>query len=202
MSDARKSVKVIPNRVKECEYDEGMNQSSLIGGQTVRRRGEAERRDFLKVLGLAAAAGLWGCTPPKVKDNRIRHMMGQRVTIGSLTFNVLEMKWEQTLGDPPLGRTPERRFLLLRLSVTNGGGSPATVPAFTLLAEEGEQFKELQDTTAVADPLGMVRKLAPSETLFGWILFDAPQNNYLLELSDGNLENEQTALVEIPLRLT
>jgi hypothetical protein len=176
-----------------------MNQSSLIARQTVRRCANCSRRDFLLLTGIAA--GITACTPPKVKDNRIRHAMGQRVTLGALTFNVLEMKWEQTLGEPPLGRRPERHFLLLRLSVTNGGGGPATVPMFAILAENGRQFRELENTSEVADALGLIRMLSPGETLFGWILFDVPQDNYLLELSDGKLENEQTALVELPLRL-
>jgi hypothetical protein len=205
------SASATPIFSREWAYDEGMNQSSLDSGLDpgpdrhsdgnpllVRRRWTSRRRDFLAL----AALVFYSCTPPKVKDNRIRHPMGQRVSIGPLTFNVLEMKWEQSLGDGPLGRTPQRRFLLLRLSVTNGGGTQATVPTLVLLNEEGERFRELEDTKGLSDPMGLIRMVGAGETLFGWILFDVPQNDYLLELSDGNLENEQTALVEIPLRLT
>ena len=161
------------------------------------------RRDFLIASVVAGVvAGLSSCTPPKVKDNRIRHAMGQRVTVGSFTYNILEAKWEASLGEAPHVRMPQRRFLLVRLSVTNGGGSSMGFPTLALLTEGDAKISEVEDTKDVPDTLGLIRLLGPGETVIGWILFDAPQNNYLLEMTDGNVENEQNGLVELPLRLT
>lgn len=128
--------------------------------------------------------------------------MGERVTVGVFTYNVLESRWETHLGEPPHSRMPQRQFLLVRLSVTNGGGSSLGFPTLTIANENGVKFNEVDDTKDVVDPLGLIRLLGPGETLLGWILFDVPQNNYLLEVTDGNLDNEKTGLVDLPLRLT
>ena len=95
----------------------------------------------------------------------------------------------------------ERHFLLLRLSVTNGGGKAQGFPGLSLVNGQGEQFREDADMKDVSDPMGLIRILSPGETRFGWLMFDVPQNDYVLELTDGNLDNEKTALVELPLRL-
>jgi hypothetical protein len=131
----------------------------------------------------------------------MRHAMGQRVVLGPLTFNVLETKWEPSLGSMPDIRMPQRQFLLVRLSVTNGGGERRGFPNLTLMNPQGERFREEVDLRNVTDPMGLIRVLGSTETVFGWLLYDVPQNDYVLELTDGSLENEKTALVEIPLRM-
>ncbi len=132
----------------------------------------------------------------------MRHAMGERVGVGSFTYNVWESMWEKSLGEAPLARMPERHFLLVRLSVTNGGGGSLSFPTLNLLDDNGGSFREAEDTKDLTDPLGLIRVLGAGETVFGWILFDVPQNDYLLEVTDGNIENEHSALVELPLRLT
>jgi hypothetical protein len=171
-----------------------MRQFSLVR----RFESSGRRQFFFSSLAMAVCA----CTPPKVRDNRIRHAMGQNVPVGVFTFIVLETKWELTLGEGSKARTPQRQFLKVRLSVTNGGGGPAGFPMLSVVNENGTHYRELEDIQELEEPLGLVRLLQAGETDFGWILFDAPQENYLLEVTDGKIENEQTSLVELPLRLT
>lgn len=128
--------------------------------------------------------------------------MGQRVTVGALTYNVQETKWDLTLGTAPNVRTPQRQFLMVRLSVTNGGGAPSGFPLLAVLTESGKRHVELEDTRELEEPIGLIRTIQPGETEIGWILFDLPQDNYLLEVTDGKIENEHSGLVELPLRLT
>lgn len=101
----------------------------------------------------------------------------------------------------PNVRMPQRQFLLVRLSITNGGGGRHGFPTLTILNPQGERFREEEDMKYVPEPLGLIRILGPGETVFGTLLYDVPQTDYILELTDGNLDNEHTALVELPFRL-
>ena len=48
--------------------------------------------------------------------------MGERVAVGPLTYNVIESAWQNQLGSEFKMRIPEQRYLLITVSVTNGGG--------------------------------------------------------------------------------
>jgi Domain of unknown function (DUF4352) len=166
----------------------------------VRRRKAPDRREFL----LAAAAGalLTACSPPKYKDTRLLHPMGERVFVGALTYIVLETKWSMQVGEAPSTASPaKQQFLQVRLSVTNGGGETAGFPMLSLINTEGETIPELDDAKGLPDWMGLIRNAGPGQSELGWILFDVPQAPYVLQLSDGKIDNEQTALVDLPFRM-
>jgi len=146
----------------------------------------------------ATVLAVSGCTPPARKDNRIMAAQGERVECGSLVFNVLESVWLAQLGELPMARMPKHRFLKIRLSVTNGGGTVAGCPMQTLLDANDNSYPEMNDVTGVEEWLGMVRMLQPGETSIGWIVFDVPQKSYTLRLTDGLIENEHVGYVKIP----
>src|SRR5262249_10193568 len=83
------------------------------------------------ILPCLLLAALGGCGS---RDNslRIDYPMGERVTVGSLTYNVVETAWRSQLGDAFKIRIPDQRFLLITLTVTNGGGRLISVPLLTL----------------------------------------------------------------------
>jgi len=142
-----------------------------------------------------------GCSPSREPIKL--YAMGERAEAGFLVYNVLEAVWRDSLGEDANLRVPQHRFLLLRLSITNGGPQEASIPLTTLVSSEGKEFPESTNGEGVENWLGIVRHIKATETVFGWILFDAPRGDYQLRVSDDAFDpaDAKLALIQIPLRL-
>jgi len=70
------------------------------------------------------------------------YTLGQKVQLGSLTYLGLETQWLPAFGEGPTARAAQNQFLLVRLSVTNGGNSDAAVPNFSVEDSAGRRFPE------------------------------------------------------------
>lgn len=167
-----------------------------------------ERR--LRRTALAAAAIAAFCLPlscQKKSGGSARvWRMGEQVKVGPLIYSVLEAEWHADLKAGDKQVIPQNRFLLVRLSVTNSGGQPVSVPGVTLEGEKGEAYYEQTEVEGVPDRLPPLRHLAPAETIEGRVLFDAPQNAYRLRVrEEGEPDQPEdklaAALIEIPLNL-
>lgn len=142
---------------------------------------------------------LEGCTK---RDSRIDYQMGERVVVGPLTYNVVESTWRSQLGDGFKLRIPEQRYLLITVSVTNGGGREVSVPLLTLENQNGQTFQELDNGEGIDNWFGILRTIPPAQTEQGRIAFDVPLSSYRLRLTDGgNPGTEKYAWVQIPLRM-
>ena len=131
------------------------------------------------------------------------YAMGERAEAGPLVYNVLESSWRTQLGDGAHLRVPQYRFLLLRLSITNGSPDLVSVPPTVLVSPSGTEYSELTDAEGVDDWLGLLRRLKSTETALGWVLFDAPRGDYQLRVSDDAFDPAEArlAMIQIPLRL-
>lgn len=129
--------------------------------------------------------------------------MGERAEAGKIVYSVLEATWKKQLGEAEHPRLPQKEFLLVRLSVTNGGPAEASIPAATLVAPSGAEYPELTDVAGVDDWMGVLRPLKPNETQFGWIVFDAPRGDYQLRVTDDAFDPADAivALIQIPLKM-
>ncbi len=128
--------------------------------------------------------------------------MGEKVKVGSLTYNVLEAVWKQELSAFPTNRVPERNFLLVRVTVTNSGGTDRSIPGLVLSNSKGDTYPESTDGSGVDRWLGVIRRLSPAGTEEGWLLFDVPTNSYKLRVADSDDDGtERTALINLPLKL-
>jgi len=143
----------------------------------------------------AAVLASCGERPAEVRT----YQLGQRAAVGHLTYVAMETQWYAAFGEGPGARAPQNHFLLVRLSVTNGGGSEASVPSLSVDDGSGHRFEELNNGDQVPDWIGMLRTLAPADTLRGNIVFDVPTGNYTLHIS--NEDEKQEALVDLPLNL-
>jgi hypothetical protein len=143
---------------------------------------------------------LSGCS--STRSSTKLYQMGERAELGTVVYTLLEAQWKQQLGEGLGARIPRQRFLLLRLSVTNGGSRDVAIPMMSLIAPGGEVHNELTDGEGVTDWLGILRHLEPVETLRGWVVFDVPRGNYTLRVSDDAFDPEavKTALIEVPIR--
>ena len=154
---------------------------------------------------LAIAAGfLAGCSSGAQRESALHadYQMGERVTIGPLTYNVVETVWRNQLGDGFKIRLPVNRFMLVTLSVTNGGGKEISVPMMELVNEKGETVKESDDGENVDEWIGIIRTISPAQTLQGRIVFDAPLSSYRLRVTDGSdAASDRYSYVQIPLRI-
>ncbi len=127
--------------------------------------------------------------------------MGERVPLGPLTYTVVESGWQTQLGQGFKIRSPERRFLLITLSVTNGGRGDISIPLLSLQAPDGQMYQELSNGEGVDNWFGLLRTISPSETQQGRILFDVPLTSYKLRLVNGDVSSDRAAWVQIPLSM-
>ena len=148
------------------------------------------------VVTLAAGAA---CSRPVPPDARL-HRMGERVSLGALTYNVFDDQWKVQLGQDTAVRVPKDRFFLVRLSVVNGGSSDLMIPAMALVDDAGHTYGELTNGEGVPDWTGYLRKVRPAETLQGNVVFDVPPKHYRLRVADESGQN--TRDIDIPLNFS
>ncbi|MEP6962622.1 MAG: DUF4352 domain-containing protein, partial [Acidobacteriota bacterium] len=99
-------------------------------------------------------------------------------------------------------RSPKNRFLVLNLSVQNEGKAEVSIPMLTLEGPNGQTFQELSDGTGVTQWMGILRSVAPAQSLQGRIVFDVPLSSFRLRLPDGGETGyEKYAYADIPLRI-
>ena len=128
--------------------------------------------------------------------------MGEKVAVGPLTYNVIESTWRSQLGDAFRVRSPQQRFLLLTVSVTNGGGNDVSVPLLSLENSAGQDILESDNGEGVDNWFGLLRNISPVQTQQGRLVFDVPLSSYRLRLTDGGEPgSEKYAWVTIPLRM-
>ena len=143
---------------------------------------------------------LGGCQ--KAGPTRTDFSMGERVRVGEMTYSVIETAWRPQLGEGLKTRTPEQRFLLVKISVTNGTGKDVSIPLLTLEGANGQTYSEMANGESVDNWFGLLRTLNPGETQQGNILFDVPLTSYKLRVPDVNVSGfEGYASIQIPLRI-
>jgi hypothetical protein len=142
---------------------------------------------------------LTGCSSlPSSKNRPVIYAAGDKATVGPLVYSVTDTERAQQLGDDPTtARTPQNRFYLIKVSVSNSGGDEQPIPAMTLVDDAGQSYTELPDGTNVPKWLGVVRKVGPAQTEEGVVLFDAPPKHYRLRLTDPFDEKE--IAIDVPL---
>jgi hypothetical protein len=160
----------------------------------------ADSMRHMRYLVLLLALCLASCGDDKAFPVRT-YNMGERITLGHLVYVVYETQWLTHLGDPPDSRVPQNRFFLVRMSAVNGTSKEVVVPNFTVEDDKGNAFPEITDeTNAVPQYIGYLRRVKPAESAQGHALFDAPPRHYKLKISDE--DSERTAYVDIPLSFT
>lgn len=128
--------------------------------------------------------------------------MGERVPVGQMTYSVVESTWRTQLGELFKTRNPEQRFLLIKVSVTNGTGKDVSIPLLTLEGPNGQTYPELADGAGVDNWFGVLRTISPGQTQQGNVLFDVPLTTYKLRLPDVNDSGfGGYASVQIPLQI-
>jgi hypothetical protein len=145
---------------------------------------------------VAVSLATTGCSSSKKVS--VIYAAGDKATVGPLVYNVTDTEVTQQLGDDPgKERTPQERFFLVKVSVSNSSADDQPIPAMTLVDDEGHSYTELADGTGVANWLGVVRKVSPTQTEQGVVLFDAPTKHYHLRLNDS-LDEKEIA-IDVPL---
>lgn len=157
------------------------------------------RRDLLAAVPLAALAGV-ACQANKTPT--ITHRMGEKVAVGKLMYSVLNADWKTHLGEGSNNRVPEKRFLVIEMSIANAGMDEVSVPLFLLHDSNGKTYRELENGDGVDNWMGLLRILRPTQSLNGRIVFDLPMTNYKLQVTDGGPpDEEQTSFIDIPLQM-
>ncbi len=150
------------------------------------------------VFSLVAVILLAGCSSQG--SSARTYQMGEKLQVGKLIYNVFDTQWLTHVGEGPTARIPENRFFLVRMSVTNSGGSEVSVPGFVITDDSGKTYQELQAGEGFPNWIGFLRNLKPADTLQGNAVFDAPPGHYKLKVTDDSEQN--VAYVELPLSFT
>jgi hypothetical protein len=158
-----------------------------------------------KQLGWCALVGsaallLSGCAKPQ--PARTEYAMGENVPVGQMTYVVVESAWRNQLGESFRVRSPQQRFLLIKLSVTNGTGQDVSIPLLTLEGSNGQTYRELAQGEGVENWFGLLRTISPGQNQQGNILFDVPLTSFKLhvpDLTDPGLARYVS--VQIPLQI-
>lgn len=149
-------------------------------------------RAFIVLLAVTLAA----CSGSKKQSTVFP--AGEKVTVGPLTYTVVDTQVLTQLGDDPTtARDPQNRFYLVTLSVSNSSTDDVPIPGLTLVSDSGKEYQELADGTNVPKWLGVVRQVGGTQTEQGNIVFDAPAAHYRLRLTDET-DNKQL-YADIPL---
>lgn len=125
--------------------------------------------------------------------------MGERAQAGALIYTVVDSQWAISLGDTAAPRIPANRFMMINLTVVNGGKDPVSVPAFTLIDDNGKTYQELDNGEGVPNWMGVIRSVQPAQSTQGMVLFDVPQKQFKLRVGDDT--DARFGLVKIPLNL-
>jgi len=158
------------------------------------------RLHSLLCLALLSAFVLTGCS--QTKSARLEFQMGEKIPVGPLTYDIVQTSWKTQLGQAFQVRFPQNRFLLIDISVTNGGGSDISVPLFNLEDANGKTYPEASNGDGVDGWFGLLRTISPAQTQQGRLVFDAPLTSYKLRITDGGGPGEEKfAWVQIPLRM-
>jgi Domain of unknown function (DUF4352) len=160
------------------------------------------RAVFLTIITTLAASLFMGGCGTKDAVQKTEFAMGDRITVGPLTYNVIETAWRSQLGSEFKIRIPQHRFLLITISATNGGGKEVAVPMLTLENQNGDTFRELESGEGVDNWFGILRSIGPAQTQQGRLVFDVPLSSYRLRLTDGaDPAIEKYAWVKIDLHM-
>ncbi len=153
---------------------------------------------YLAVISLTAMVFLAGCSGKEVKKEAKIFAAGEKAQVADLSYVVIDTQFATTLGgnDPATQRTPKDRFVMVQVAVSNGGSNESNIPGMTLIDDAGQVYPELADGTGVTKWLGMVRKVGPTETEQGIVLFDAPAKHFRLRLTD---DIEDDISIDVPL---
>ena len=143
-----------------------------------------------------------GCNEVKKESQGRPWAMGEKVALGPFTYTVLDSEWVQELNGSKGKLIPKERFLVLRLSVTNGGGEQKSVSYLHVRDDKGKEFPEVQEMEGVKDWMGILRMLPVAGTENGLLVFDVPMGHYRLVVNDGGSAGEErTSLIDLPLNM-
>jgi len=157
--------------------------------------------DRRKFIGMVSTAGLLTACGPRPIAEKWPFHVGERISCGWFSYNVLEVAYKSQLGDGTLAKQAVHGFLTLRLQATSSAGATVSIPFLRLETDSGDFIPEVEDGSALPGWMGILRRVEPGSTESGWLIFDVLPGVYGLRLSDGVLEDEKTAMVRIPFHM-
>ena len=134
------------------------------------------------------------------KDEIRTYKFGESAKAGVLLYTAFDTQWLPVLGEGDSKRTPGSQFMLVRLTVVNGGGDELPVPSISLVDDGGQIYGELGNGDQVPDWLGIVRKVKPGGTEQGHVVFDVPPAHYRLRVSSP--DEQKLAYIDVPLNFS
>ena len=160
-----------------------------------------ERTRALLAILLLFLGLLSGCNKG-ANSSVIDFAVGEKAPNPPITYSVIETTWKTQLGEGFNTRRPQNRFLMVRLSATNGGGSEVGLPLFSLTDVNGTEYREIDNGEGVDHWFGLLRNIGPAQTMQGSLVFDVPLASYRIRLPNGgDTGEEKWVTINLPLHL-
>jgi len=136
---------------------------------------------------------------PAVSISPHIYAIGEEVSVGYWSYRCNSAEWPGMI-DSGFGslETPDAAFLVLNLSVTNNDRTASTLPPPHLIDLQGREYDESDKGVLMPGRFDVLKKLNPSVSSRGYVVFDAPRVAYLLKVS-GGFESKEYALIALPI---
>jgi hypothetical protein len=142
------------------------------------------------------AFSLTGCSSTPTRTVKA-YQSGEKAEHNKLIYSIVDAQIFTRLGEEPSARSPQNRFYVVQLSVSNSGNKSAPITPMTLVDDTGKVYPELADGTNIPRWLGVVRSVDENQTETGYVVFDAPSAHYKLKLTDDT--DDEDVFVDMPL---
>jgi hypothetical protein len=122
--------------------------------------------------------------------------IGDALKVGDVTFKVNEMKSVKQVGDEFLNKQTDQQFLMMNVSVSNGGKDTVTTDSSFFKLKKGETTYEADSEASIyannADEF-FYEDVNPGITSTGWVVFEVPadQKEFKMNVQTGAFGTEQ-----------
>jgi hypothetical protein len=129
------------------------------------------------------------------RSGPLLHDIGEEVTVGYWTYRCNGVRWQDVIfSDFSSMERPDAAFLIIDLSARNNDRTASTLPPPKLIDADGREYDE--SSTFIPGSFSALKRLNPTVSSRGYVVFDAPRGDYKLKLS-GGYESEESALIDL-----
>jgi hypothetical protein len=127
-----------------------------------------------------------------------RHGLGEDFAVGYWSYRCNGARWQRAIvsaGGYTI-ETPDAAFLIVDLTIRNLDRTASILPPLELVDAQNREYDESSKGIFMPGSFDMLKKLNPTVSSRGYVVFDAPTGEYSLKVS-GGLESGTYSLVDL-----
>lgn len=132
-------------------------------------------------------------------SNAKEYQLYETINVGYMEYEVMDVKWQNYIGDEYLNKKANSKYLLVNISAKNKDSQSRLVPSFTLVDKNGNSYETSEDSSYLGNDAFILDSLNPNVAKNGWIVFDVPEgDSYKLVISGGFFSADEARVVLFP----